>query len=719
MLSTALTLATMSSKAQEIIQPKTPISNRSFAILVDSKTFNACQQDILEYRATLEKEGLPSYIIHHNWTKPEQVKQEIEKLYQQNKLEGIVLIGEIPIPMIRKAQHLATAFKMDESYDIKDSSIPSDRYYDDFGLKFDYIKQDSSNSLLFYYNLAIASNNKIQASIYSGRIKPISAKGTNPHAQVRSYLQKAIKAHGVENKIDNVMAYLGDGTLSNSLTAWSPELYRLEEQFPNTFIQSSQAQVFRFDSWNYPKNEIIDQLRRKDLDIVFFHEHGLTDRQYISGEFATTSLEDHLEAIQNRLKAQAVKNVKGDKTAADFFKSYQEKYFLSPQMIAGFDSPAFQEADSLRFVQQGIEVSEIDAIQPNAKFIVFDACYNGDYREADYIAGRYIFAQGETLVALGNSVSILQDVNTPHLMGILGMGISVGRWAQLNHVLESHILGDPTLRFSSNTGVDISPLFVEKSTEKLLSQYAQTDNTETKNLILHRLYELKYPQLATLLLQEFDASTFSTTRYTCLQLGLLLGRETQLQLLEKGAQDADEFIRRHSINSIAAVGDHRLLAPLVQAYLDNQHAARILFNVKMALHAFDQQDVRAVADKLFEQASFVDPNAAKELFYADQFAGYYANIDKEIFDVNSKYRAMGIRSLKNVNYHPSVPKYVAIALNTQEKESLRIGMLQTLAWFGRSYNKPAIVDMCQQLIADKNNSALLRDEAQRTLNIIK
>ena len=311
---------------QNILYPNKQIQNRSFAIIVDQETYNHCKNDIINYQGAIENEGLPTFVIAKLWNKPEEVKEEILKLYKTKKLEGVVLIGDIPIPMIRKAQQLATAFKMDESSDIKNSSIPSDRFYDDFDLTFYYIEKDKEYDLLYYYNIDINSTNKIQSDIYSARIKPIKAIGKDKYHQVSSYLKKVVKAKQEHNPIDNVMAYLGDGTLSNSLTAWSPELYHLEENFPNTFKNSIQAQTFRFDSRDFPKAEIINQLKRNDLDIAFIHEHGLTERMFISGDFATKGAEDHHLAIQHGLKKLALRNIKNDTDHEKFLKNYV--YFL-------------------------------------------------------------------------------------------------------------------------------------------------------------------------------------------------------------------------------------------------------------------------------------------------------------------------------------------------------------------------------------------------------
>ena len=68
-------------------------------------------------------------------------------------LGGVDLVGDVPVPMIRDAQFLTAAFKMDQERTWQQSSITSDRYYDDFDLQFDFLKQDSLQHLFFYYSL--------------------------------------------------------------------------------------------------------------------------------------------------------------------------------------------------------------------------------------------------------------------------------------------------------------------------------------------------------------------------------------------------------------------------------------------------------------------------------------------------------------------------------------------------------------------------------------
>ena len=106
--------------------------------------------------------------------------------------EGAVFIGNIPIPMIRKAQHMTSAFKMDErEYPMGRASIPTDRFYDDFDLKFKPIK-DSTDGLKHFYQMDPESAQYIECDIYTGRLKPLAGNG-DKYAQISKYLNKYIK----------------------------------------------------------------------------------------------------------------------------------------------------------------------------------------------------------------------------------------------------------------------------------------------------------------------------------------------------------------------------------------------------------------------------------------------------------------------------------------------------------------------------------------------
>src|ERR1035437_3930028 len=81
----------------------------SFAIVIDKETYDKTKDAVFAYRDAVELDGLSTYIVVSSWKNPEEVKAEIIKLYKgKPKLEGAVFIGDIPIPMIRNGQHMAS-----------------------------------------------------------------------------------------------------------------------------------------------------------------------------------------------------------------------------------------------------------------------------------------------------------------------------------------------------------------------------------------------------------------------------------------------------------------------------------------------------------------------------------------------------------------------------------------------------------------------------------
>src|SRR3989339_1967391 len=135
-------------------------------------------------------------------------------MYQNHNLKGAIFIGQIPVAMIRDAQHFTSAFKMDqELFPYKSSSVPSDRFYDDFDLKFDYLGKDSVNKLFHYYSLRWDSPQKISSDIYSGRLKP-TLPGDDGYAQIRWYFKKLVAQRAKENELNIITSFTGEGSFS-------------------------------------------------------------------------------------------------------------------------------------------------------------------------------------------------------------------------------------------------------------------------------------------------------------------------------------------------------------------------------------------------------------------------------------------------------------------------------------------------------------------------
>ena len=216
---TALLAAVTLTQAKQVEKP-TVEGYSSFAVIVDNATFEKCHAELMLYKATLESEGLPTFIVADNWTTPEQVREQLKSLYKEHKLEGCVFVGEIPIAMVQRAQHLTTAFKMDErKHPVEEASVPSDRYYDDFDLVFDRMEEHPAQGLMHFFAMSPTSPQYIECDIYSARIKPQASNG-DPYKQVSAYLKKAVAEHKSKNEFDQFLSYTGHGSHSNSHVAW-------------------------------------------------------------------------------------------------------------------------------------------------------------------------------------------------------------------------------------------------------------------------------------------------------------------------------------------------------------------------------------------------------------------------------------------------------------------------------------------------------------------
>ena len=166
-----------------------------FAIVIDQKSYNEAKAQVDAYASVVEQlHGMKSYIVIDRWQVPDSIRAALIRMHSQKQdpVIGAVLVGDIPVAMVRDAQHMTSAFKMDQRRDRRESSVPSDRYYDDFGLRFRPLGKDAEEPY-FYYSLTADSRQNVQPTIYSGRIRPTDAGGTSRYEKLRAYLTKLVE----------------------------------------------------------------------------------------------------------------------------------------------------------------------------------------------------------------------------------------------------------------------------------------------------------------------------------------------------------------------------------------------------------------------------------------------------------------------------------------------------------------------------------------------
>lgn len=673
---------------------------------------------------SVESDGLKSFILIDKWNHPDSIKEELKKMYHNeiNPIEGVVFIGDIPIAMIRDAQHLTSAFKMNqERFPWIRSSVPSDRFYDDFDLIFDYIKRDTSNTLLHYYSLKPESAHKLQPEIYSGRIKPFNTE--NKYRDLKMYLKKLVKAKNEKPTFDQILFFAGHGYNSECKLARMDEKISLLEQFPLLNRQKNGIQYISHEMETHIKWRLMNELQRPNLDIALLHNHGGVESQYLNGMPKVDAVHLQIDGVKkylrSKLRRAKKRNINLEERKQHFHKRLNVPLFWFDNT---FD-PKIIKKDSLFYANLDITIEEVKNFTPNARIIILDACFNGSFHLDSCISSAYIFNNGQTVVAHANSVNVLQDKWTNEFLGLIGMGLRFGNWNKLGIYLESHIIGDPTFRFNNNqTDLDLN-LILNKTDSKFWLSMLDSELPDLQSLALRKLHKNAYSELSDILLSTFIKSPYGTVRMQCLKLLTSYNDNNFIECLKIAYKDSYELIRRQAIHLIGQSGDDRLIKPLVLAAMHNNISNRIDFNIKYALSFFDTEKVLKEFEHLFDtKTMYIEPEKVKKQIYEHiiQNTSRWANIPNKIFDpeIDAKRKKSNIRILRNFNYHPAVDS-LCLFIKETENEELQIVMLETLGWFNISHKKDIIIATCNNILHDTAYSDKVRDEALRTLNRLK
>ena len=689
LLALALVLVTAGVSAQTIEKPSVT-GKTSFAVIIDNHTLEKCAPQVAEYKKTIEGEGLPTFVVSSKWESPEQVKQVLEKLYKENNLEGVVFIGEIPVAMVMKAQFMTSAYKMDErKFPLEEVAVPTDRFYDDFDLKFNKIA-DSTKGLHHFYELAPDSTPYIECDIYSARIVGQKSNGCSCK-QIAAYLEKAVREHKSGNKFDQFTSYTGEGSYSNSITAWKAEQEIVNEQFPGVFKKEGEARYLRYSMADYMKPNVIKELRRPELDFMVFHEHGDWFRMYLSGN---PGEQEPVGYLKNYLRVMARRNPARAKARA-------EELGLDSTWYADYNTPESIKADSLLDINTGIVLEDVNNIAPNARMVVFDACYNGDFRNPEFIAGKFIMSKGSCVVGFANSVNVLQDKSAFDLMGLLGNGVRVGLWAQHINILESHLFGDPTFHFAANPGdEDLNSVLTIKDNAYWASRL-DDKNPEVQNMAEIKLFEGNYPGISDILLKKFKESPYAIVRYNSMHLLEKIGDKNYWEVLKLATTDHFEFIRRIAVTRMGQVGAEEFLPYIVAAYENDRHATRIVFDASGALVCFDKDAASDAINNYFQDRHFynADKDRAELLKLVEDNPS--AESIKSILDKDKKgWRISYIQFMRNRPYHQNLTECLKVLEDPDDDVFVRTVMAEALAWWELSYRKQEIIDSCKKLLAD-------------------
>jgi len=693
-------------------------SKTSFAIFIDSVTFDKVYDAVIKYKNSIEKDNLATYVLINNWKSPEEIKNEIIKLYNSKpRLEGAVFIGDIPIPMIREAQHLTSAFKLDEQrYDWKKSSIPSDRFYDDFDLKFEFIKQDTNQTLYFYYKLLPESPQRIEREIYTARIKP--SPDSLKYEKIRNYLLKVSELKNKNEILNNVLVFTGHGYNSESLTSWSDETQILKEQFPEAFKVGGRFKKYFYEMNKDIKKIIMSELEKSELDVAIFHAHGVPDAQLLSSYPKASNVNENIESIKYYLRSK-LRSAKENNNSVEETKEYFKKSFGVPDnwFDGAFDEEVIKQ-DSILSYNFDLHIDDVRKISPQPKFVIFDECFNGSFHLDEYIAGEYVFGNGNTIAAIGNSVNVLQDLFVTELIGLLNYGARLGRWHRFNNYLESHLIGDPTFRFRSNSKYAVEEL-INSNNEKDLRKFLSSTDAVIRTLALKRIFDLKKESFSSDLKNFYLNDNSPNVRLMSLKCLAQLRDKNFEEVLMISINDPNELIRRFSIQWMGFIGKEEFLPLIVRASFDDE-SDRVRYNAKSVMELLNSNKKIEIINREVEKIL----NEKKK--YGFDRNDFFIRIpdkkrEQEIFEVvnndtlSLRKRIFDVRTFRKYIYEDAVDTLIAIASNKNKPKELRVAVIEALGWYYYSPKRFDIINACKILL-NETQEIEIKNEVIKTIN---
>ena len=656
-------------------------SPTAFAIITDSETLSKCAEEFHAYKQVLEEEGLGTYIISADWKGPEEVKAEILALAgKKPRLEGVVFAGDIPIVKVRQGQHLTTAFKMnEEAWPMEESSVPSDRFYDDFDLSLDFICRDTVETDVFYSRLSEDGAQHLRPDIYSARMKVPAVMKGDKYEIMRKYLRKVVDAHRQNNALDNLTFFAGHGYNSDCLTLWRQKPIVFREYFPYVFSQASHNRFLNFREDRHMKWNLLSEVARKDVDLFVFSEHGAPDTQYINESKVADNLDEDMDYLRRSL-AESYKYYAGKGHGEDFMKeAVEQEYRLSRKDFSDSAMSAYAAADSLEYAQANIFLDDIMKGHSNAKMIVFNACYNGSFHNREgYVAGCHVFGDGECIVAQGNTVNVLQDKWEDKLMGYLSIGERAGMWQKEVAYLESHLIGDPTFRFTPH----------DKAEEKLRDR-------------LHN--DLVFNELNPSVWEKYTYSDNSLLRCAGItHLGYIDAKAAHKRAAEMFG-DPSWTVRIHAFNTLATDPDADF-ATYVRIGLEDIYEVVARNSVRMAAALGDTSlipDVKAFK-KAHPEMVRASGHAADDAVALLSGTGHYSKSTEGAADKEKpvKKRVNDIRTFRNGRSIFAVDPLLHIVGDASDDLYVRTVACEALGWYEQSVCRGEIIESLSGMLVN-------------------
>lgn len=698
-----------------------------FAIVIDPASLSQAKAEVEAYAAAIEQaHELKVYTIVDRWGIPDSIRAELLRLHTQKQepVIGTVLIGDIPVPMIRDGQHMTSAFKMDQRQPRKSSSVPSDRFYDDFNLKFRFLDRDSDANY-FYYSLMPDGAQRTYPSIYSGRIRPTDANGTSRYDKLRAFLRKAVAAKQQPRKMQKMFFFSGHGYICDSKVARMDEKVAWLEHFPQLDDKRSRISYMDHSDHNPVKEHLMSELMRSDLDFAHLHHHGYWDTEYFNGSKQLVTVRQAKEYIIKNVRQHIVEAKQRGRDWEKMQTTLKERFDLPDSWLTNIFDEQLAIQDSLEDAASDLHLEDfaVYGYQPNVPVVIIDACFCGSFHRENCIADEYIFQPGTTVAVVANTVNSLQDKWSDCLIGLLAEGGCVGDLPRFSTYLESHVIGDPTFRYTpaDGKGLDIDHMIYENrpTTWRKLLKSPKADLQCLAIWQLVRLGQMTSGELRRI----YETSEQGLVRLMALVKIADFRDDNAIEVIKAATQDAFEMAQRFSLRYIHDSGDDRLIPALIAVSIENNTSDRVNFDARTAIGVFPKDKLLAEFARQFDRPEMttLKKDTIRALI-AKTIESYAGRGTEEIEQMDTTTVAKDIRftirAQRNNLVHAYVPFFLDYINRPTTTVEQQVMILEALGWHPRSYQAPLIAERAMTIYKDERYDPQVRNEALKTYNRI-
>ena len=605
----------------------------------------------------------------------------------------------------------------EERYPREQSSIPSDRFYDDFSLKFDFIGQDEGTPL-FYYRLTADSAQRLSPDIFSGRIRPMDENGKVRIDALKAFLLKAADARLNPPVMDQMLFFSGHGYISESKTARLDEKKVWLEHFPALNDGRNHISYIDYSDVVPVKPHLMNEIMRPDLNVAVLHHHGAPDTEYLNAAERPYMVRDAKEYMIKNLRSHAYRARQRGKDYEKVIEDFKETFDVPDSWFKDVFDEEVHKADSLEEASLDLYLEDFAgySYKPSAQLVILDACYNGSYQLNNCIADEYIFQEGGTVAVQANSVNSLQDKWHDRFFGIVAAGGCAGDLVRYAPYIESHLIGDPTFRFAYS-GENLDEL-IQNNNKNDWKRLLTKGTPDQKALALEHLYR-NGAVSSSRLLDIYKTSPLAVVRLEALYCLSRANDDSFIEAVSLALNDADEFIRRIAVKLAGKTGDVRLVPDIVKVFLTNNATSRVVFNTSYSLLSFPKDTLFAEFDRQIEGVKMVntEDEAAKLRAELERSATRFLDDEASITDpaTEAKERRTNIRQIRSNLCYANVPALLDY-LSTCKDEDTQVLLLEALGWHRLAWNSADIAKVAYEMSCDEALSAKVRNEALKTYN---